>query len=188
MLGIMVRRQSLRIARMSIADFRAAFRNERDCNKYLVRHRWPNGVRCPRCGSAKVYPLANLKFKWECPDRRRGGAYRFSHLVGTIFENTNVGLLDWFRVIHAMTAMTAGNKKISMRRIQRDMGFGSYKTAWSMCHRIRAELGCASPALCRTSIKLSQPLPSSTHALMSASFSLTLALSKQRAHSSVGVL
>jgi transposase-like protein len=76
-----------------------------------------------------------MQYRWECPDCRQGGAYRFSHLVGTIFENTNVDLRQWFRVIHLMTTSKKG---ISARQVHRYMGFGSYKTAWYMCHRIRA--------------------------------------------------
>jgi hypothetical protein len=78
-----------------------------------------------------------MEFKWECPECREGGAYRFSHLVGTIFENTNVDLRQWFRVIHMMLTSKKG---VSARQIHRVMGFGSYKTAWYMCHRIRTAL------------------------------------------------
>ena len=78
-----------------------------------------------------------MKFKWECPDCREGGAYRFSHLVGTIFENTKVDLRDWFKVIHLMLGAKKG---ISAMQVQRHMGFGSYKTAWYVCHRIRTAL------------------------------------------------
>ena len=100
-------------------------------------HRWPNGVRCPRCDSDKVYALQTRKWHWECPDCRRGGAYRFSDIAGTIFENTKVDLRQWFRVIHLMLT---GKKGTSALQIQRYMGFGSYRTAWYMCHRIRAAL------------------------------------------------
>jgi hypothetical protein len=84
-----------------------------------------------------VYPLASRKWHWECPDCRQGGAYRFSDIAGTIFENTKVDLRQWFRVIHLM--LTA-KKGMSARQIWRYMGFGSYGTAWYMCHRIRVAL------------------------------------------------
>ena len=51
----------------------------------------------------------------------KGTSYRFSHLVGTIFENTNVELRKWFRVIHLMLTSKKG---ISARQIHRYMGFG----------------------------------------------------------------
>ena len=58
-------------------------------------------------------------------------------LVGTIFENTNKPLRDWFRVIHLMLTSKKG---ISARQLWRYMGFGSLKTAWYMAHRVRAAL------------------------------------------------
>jgi transposase-like protein/IS1 family transposase len=118
-------------------DFGKLFPNEEACDQYLVSRRWPKGVHCPRCGSARVYPLQTMKYRWECPDCREGGAYRFSHLVGTIFENTKIDLRDWFKVIHLM--LTA-KKGISAMQVQRFIGFGSYKTAWYVCHRIRVAL------------------------------------------------
>ena len=126
-----------RIQQMTIPQFEAMFPNEDACSAYLVSHRWPDGVRCPRCDSRKVYALQTMAFKWECPDCRVGGAYRFSHIVGTIFENTNKSLREWFRVIHMMLTSKKG---ISALQVQRVMGFGSYSTAHYMCHRIRAGL------------------------------------------------
>src|SRR5581483_6725110 len=92
-------KQSRQIMQMSISQWEKAFPDEAACDRYLVAHRWPEGVTCPRCGSDRAYPLASMTFKWECPACREGGAYRFSHLVGTIFENTNMDLRQWFRVI-----------------------------------------------------------------------------------------
>jgi transposase-like protein len=122
---------------LTAGQFDQFFPNEEACDRYLVANRWPKGVHCPRCGSTNVYPLQTMKFKWECPDCREGGAYRFSHLVGTIFENTKIDLRDWFKVIHLMLGAKKG---ISAMQIQRHMGFGSYKTAWYACHRIRTAL------------------------------------------------
>jgi transposase-like protein len=126
-----------RIQQMTIADFERLFPDDNACADYLIAHRWPVGVRCPRCRSERVYPLKTMAYKWECPDCRTGNAYRFSHLVGTIFENTNKPLRQWFRVIHLMLTSKKG---MSALQIYRYMGFGSYKTAWYMCHRVRAGL------------------------------------------------
>jgi transposase-like protein len=126
-----------RIHQMTIPQFEALFPNEDACAAYLVSRRWPDGVHCPRCGSVRVYALTTMAFKWECPDCRQGGAYRFSHISGTVFENTNKPLREWFRVIHMMLTSKKG---ISALQVQRMMGFGSYRTAWHMCHRIRAAL------------------------------------------------
>ena len=121
---------------MTVGQFEATFPNEEACDRYLVARRWPNGVICPRCGGKRAYELKTMPFKWECPDCSDSG-YRFSNIAGTIFENTNVDLRQWFRVIHLMLTSKKG---MSARQIHRYMGFGSYKTAWYMCHRIRAAL------------------------------------------------
>ncbi len=131
------RKQPKQIHQMTIREWEAAFPDEDACCAYLVAHRWPEGVFCPRCGSARVYDLKTRAWNWECPDCRQGGAYRFSHIAGTTFENTNKPLRDWFRVIHLMLTSKKG---ISALQVFRYMGFGSYKTAWYMCHRIRVAL------------------------------------------------
>jgi transposase-like protein len=122
---------------MTFSEWERLFPDDDACKAYLVRHRWPDGVRCPRCGSDRVYPLATRRFHWECPDCRKGGAYRFSVLVETIFEDTKIGLRQWFKVIYLMLTSKKG---ISSLQVQRIMGFGSYETALSMTHRIRAAL------------------------------------------------
>ncbi len=130
--------KSKRIQQMTFPQWEAAFPTDAACAAYLVARRWPSGqVKCPRCGSANVYELKTMTLKWECPDCRVGGAYRFSHITGTIFENTNKPLRQWFRVIHLMLTSKKG---VSALQIHRTMGFGSYRTAWSMCHRVRAGL------------------------------------------------
>jgi hypothetical protein len=124
-----------RIHQLTIAQFEAMFPHEDACKAYLQANRWPDGVYCPRCGNAKVHPHSR-PFHWQCTAcAPAGGGYRFSVLVGTVFENTNIDLRNWFRVIHMMVTSKEG---VSARRVYLTMGFGSYKTAWYMCHRIRA--------------------------------------------------
>lgn len=126
-----------RIHQMTIPEWEAAFPDEDACCAYLVGHRWPDGVRCPRCGSEKVTELKGNPWHWQCYNCAPDTSYRFSHIAGTIFENTNKPLRDWFRVIHTMLTSKKG---VSALQIQRTMGFGSYKTAWYMCHRVRVAL------------------------------------------------
>jgi hypothetical protein len=77
-------------------------------------------------------------FNWQCyACSEKGTSYRFSVLVGTIFENTKYPLRDWFRVIHMMLTSKKGVAALEVHRV---IGTGSYRTAWSMCHRIRAGL------------------------------------------------
>jgi transposase-like protein len=121
---------------MTTAQFDAMFPDEEACKTYLVARRWPTGVHCPRCGNTKVYALKTRPFHWQCQSCTASG-YRFSVIAGTIFENTNKPLRDWFRVTHLLLASKKG---MSALQIQRMMGFGSYETAHSMCHKIRAAL------------------------------------------------
>jgi transposase-like protein len=112
------------------------FQTQEECLSYLVSMRWPDGVYCPRCGtSEKVYKLAK-PFKWQCKACAKNG-YKFSPLTGTIFENTKFPLRDWFQVI---LIMCQAKKGMSALQIQRHIGMGQYRTAWYMCHRIRAAM------------------------------------------------
>jgi transposase-like protein len=122
---------------MTAAQFDATFPDEDHCKAYLQARRWPEGVHCPRCGSMKVFQVKSMPFKWQCYDCTPNQGYRFSVIAGTIFENTNKPLKDWFRVVHLMLASKKG---MSALQIQRLLGFGSYETAHSMCHKIRAAL------------------------------------------------
>jgi transposase-like protein len=110
--------------------------DEDACKAYLAARRWPKGVHCPRCGNVKVYALKSRPFHWQCEACAEDG-YRFSVIAGTIFENTNKPLRDWFKVTHLMLTSKKG---MSSRQIGRYMGFGSVKTAWLMCHKIRSAL------------------------------------------------
>lgn len=132
-------KKHLRIHQMTFKQFEAQFPNEDACKLYLINHRWPNGVKCPRCDNENVHEHGDRPFHWQCYQCSPGNVgYRFSVLVGTIFENTNKPLRDWFRVMHLMLTSKKG---ISALQIYRLMGFGSYNTAHLMCSKIRVALG-----------------------------------------------
>ena len=84
---------------MTEAQFEELFPTDDACKAYLVDRRWPEGVRCPRCGDANAYALATRPFHWQCHacSAQKAG-YRFSVLVGTIFENTKVPMRRWFQI------------------------------------------------------------------------------------------
>jgi transposase-like protein len=125
------------VHQMTLKQFDLMFPDEEACKVYLVAQRWPSGVRCPRCGNEKVYWNKTRPFTWQCTKCGAGKRkpYRFSLYVGTIFENTNYPLRTWFRVLHLMLTSKKG---ISALQIHRMIGSGSYRTAWFMCHRLRA--------------------------------------------------
>jgi transposase-like protein len=85
-----------------IPDLTGDIPHEDACAEYLIRHRWPTGVRCPRCDSDKVTEVTTMVYRWQCYNCAPDSGYRFSHIAGTVFENTNKPLCDWFHVIHMM--------------------------------------------------------------------------------------
>jgi transposase-like protein len=125
---------------MTFQEFMATFPDEAACRTYLTMRRWPDGPHCPRCDNTKVYECGPTRpFHWQCmkcgPTKRT--PYRFSVLVGTVFENTNVPLETWFKVLYIILQ---SKKVVSSRQIRR-MFFGetsSLHTAWYICHRLRA--------------------------------------------------
>ncbi|HEV7734075.1 MAG TPA: IS1595 family transposase [Candidatus Binatia bacterium] len=130
----------------SLNDVKRMFGTEAACKEHLARMRFPNGKAvCPRCGATeRVYALKTRPYHWvcknvspECP-----GVYRFSLLTGTVFENTNVPLTIWFEVLYLMTQSKKGISALQVHRMIDPVRgkVGSYRTAWYMCHRIRAAM------------------------------------------------
>jgi len=127
---------------MTFQEFMAVFRDEAACRQYLADRRWPDGkVRCPKCGNEKVYTSKARPFNWFCRNKTdlHDAPYRFSVLVGTVFENTNVPLEMWFKVLYTILQSKKG---VSSRQLRR-MFFGersSLHTAWYVAHRLRASM------------------------------------------------
>ena len=100
---------------------------------YVAVRRWPNGVTCPTCGSAKVTFLANQR-KWQCSSHHR--KRQFSAKTGSIFEDSAVGLDKW---LVAMWLVCNCRNGISSYEVHRAIGV-TQRTAWFMDHRIRMAL------------------------------------------------
>ncbi|WP_424663471.1 IS1595 family transposase [Candidatus Binatus sp.] len=127
------------VRQMTIGQFEQMFPNEEACREYLYSRRWPNGVRCPRCQNDHVYASKVRLAHWQCKKcgKNNRAPYRFTLKTGTIFEEGKKPLLIWFKVLHLMLTSKKG---ISALQIHRMIGSGSYRTAWYMCHRLRAGL------------------------------------------------
>jgi len=97
---------------------------------FLRDLRWPDGVICPRCGSRDVLFLRNAR-RWKC--RAKHDHQKFSIKVGTIFEDSPIGLDKWLDAIWMVTNCKNG---ISSCEMARALGV-TQKTAWFMDHRIR---------------------------------------------------
>src|SRR5256886_8054526 len=105
------------------------FSDAETCHEFLSAMRWPEGVSCPRCGSTDISNLMLPRRIWNC----RGCKKQFSVKVGTIFEDSPLGLDKWLPA----TWMIANCKNgISSYEIHRAIKI-TQKSAWFMMHRIR---------------------------------------------------
>jgi transposase-like protein len=106
------------------------FSNPDNCIDYLAVRRWPKGVVCPNCGSDSVSFNANRR-TWKCASHhpRR----EFSVKVGTIFEDSPIGLDKWMTAFWMLVNCKNG---VSSYEIARDVKV-TQKSAWFMLHRIR---------------------------------------------------
>jgi transposase-like protein len=109
------------------------FADADNCLSYLSVRRWPNGVICPTCGRTDARFLANQR-KWQCKSVHHHR--QFSIKVGTIFEDSPIGLDKWLTAVWMLVNCKNG---ISSYEIERDIHV-TQKTAWFMNHRIRLAL------------------------------------------------
>src|ERR1051326_5843666 len=107
------------------------FSDPDNCQKYMIDVRWPDGkVTCPSCGSEKVTYLAKQR-RWKCYGKHPKP--QFSVKVGTIFEDSSLGLDKWMM---AMWMIANCKNGVSSCEIARDLGI-TQKSAWHMLQRIR---------------------------------------------------
>ncbi len=122
---------------MNLVKLVEQFSNEEKAREHLTELRWPNGVKCPRCESDKVSPIKDRK-QYSC----NACEYQFSVTSGTIFNDSHLPLWKWFLAIYLMTESKKG---ISACQMQRTLDV-AYRTAWFLCHRIRAAMKDVNPA------------------------------------------
>ena len=102
------------------------------CNDYMRKLKWPNGVIVfPKCGGDKCSKIASRPGMHTC--NMRGCRKQFSLKVGTIFEDSPLGLDKWFVCVWFVANCKNG---ISSHELGRALGV-TQKSAWFMCHRVR---------------------------------------------------
>lgn len=100
---------------------------------FLKQVRWPEDVECPTCGSTEVIYLKNQR-RWKCKNDHP--KRQFSVKVGTIFEDSPVGLDKWLPAAWLVSSCKNG---ISSYELAKDLGV-TQKTAWFMLHRVRVAM------------------------------------------------
>jgi transposase-like protein len=120
---------------MTLLDVTQMFSSDEQCRELLKRLRWPEGVRCPRC-QADAIKLATAKELFFC----QTCVYQFSVLAGTIFNDSHLPLPIWFMATLLLCEAKKGMSALQLKRTIWGNNKGSYKTAWYLCHRIRAAM------------------------------------------------
>lgn len=107
--------------------------SEEQARAMLETIRWPDGATCPHCTAKNVTKLEGKKHRaglWKCNDC----GDQFTATVGTIMEDTHLPIRTWMM---AFSIICSAKKGISALQLQRQLGIGSYRSAWHMAHRIR---------------------------------------------------
>ena len=113
-------------------EFEARFATEEDCRAYWIAARWGGAPACVRCQSRRVWTIRSGT-TFECATC----GHQTSLTSGTVLEKTRKPLKMWFRAIFEISTRRTG---ISAKDLQRIMGFGSYETAWTWLHKLRAAM------------------------------------------------
>jgi hypothetical protein len=110
-------------------EFLAFFPDADACLGYLEQLSWPDGFVCGRCGSGGE-PWRGSRRRLVCRSCGHGGTVT----AGTLFQGTRTPMPVWFQ---AAWRVSTADEGVSARRLQRDLGLGSYETAWAILHRLR---------------------------------------------------
>ena len=106
---------------------------ESEAREYFEKMRWNGEPRCCHCESANVYRLGGSATRdglLECRECRK----QFTVTVNTVMEDTHLPLATWAKAFHLICSSKIG---MSALQFQRNLGLGSYRTAWFLAHRIR---------------------------------------------------
>src|ERR1700758_3382116 len=117
----------------SLFEFQQRFADEAACAQYLAATRWPDGFVCPVCGGSKAWRLETKAWTYECA----GCGRQTSVTAGTIMHHSKLPLTAWFWAAYLMATHSNG---ISALQLQRQLAFGSYKTAWLICAKLRCSM------------------------------------------------
>lgn len=114
----------------SILAFQRQFPDSESCAAWLSAARWPDGFRCPGCGHDHGWKLETKAWTYECSRCSR----QTSLTAGTVMHGSKLSLMVWFWAAYLMATHSNG---ISARQIWRQLGLGSYKSAWLLCAKLR---------------------------------------------------
>jgi transposase-like protein len=110
------------------------FNDEAAAWEHFEAIRWPDGPVCPHCGVVNsADPIVGKTARYGLY-RCRECVKQFTATVGTVYERSHIPMHKWLLATHLLCSSKKG---ISAHQLFRSLGFGSYRTAWFMAHRIR---------------------------------------------------
>lgn len=112
----------------NLQEFDAWFSSEDACVEYLESLRWGHGFRCPACGGEKGWATARNTVRCAACQRQT------SVTADTIFHRTWAPLRMWFQAAWWITTQKPGMSALGLQRV---LGLGSYRTAWTWLHKLR---------------------------------------------------
>ncbi|PAP76982.1 IS1595 family transposase [Rubrivirga marina] len=123
--------------RFTVVDLFRRFPDDHACVAHLARERWgcdpvEGGMDCERCGGHRAFRYIETRKCYACTDCKA----QVRPTAGTIFHGSRTPLTIWFYVFFQMAKTRTG---IAAKQIERETGV-TYKTAWRMCHLVRAAL------------------------------------------------
>src|SRR3982750_984894 len=114
----------------SLPEFEARFPDEAACARGLLEKRWPDGFRCPACGHDRAWELGRERLTLQCAACER----QVSVTAGTVLHGSHLPLRTWFLAAWLVATHRNG---MSARQLWRQLGLGSYKTAWLLLRKLR---------------------------------------------------
>jgi transposase-like protein len=136
---------------MTLPEVNKMYSTDECCRELLERLRWPEGVECPRCKDRRVSRMKDYA-RFECV----GCEYQFTVTSGTIFHDSHLALPLWFLAVLLICESKKGMSAMQLKRTLWGEHKGSYKTAWYLCHRIRAAMATAEKTMLYGTVEMDE--------------------------------
>ena len=133
----------------SLKDIEEQFKTETDCANYLASVRWPGGPVCPECQHDKFWSYKDGKIL-ECA----ACGHKIRVMAGTIFQDTHLPLLIWFKIIWFLMSQKFGANAQGLMRVLNL----TYSTVWNVLHKLRRAMVRRQGKSFRESWKSMKPL------------------------------
>ena len=113
---------------MNLIEFEKKFGTDKSCQDYLFNLKHKEGFICDKCGCTEYW--ITKEYVFVCKNCKK-----HIHLTAdTIFQDTHKPISMWFRAMWWVTSQKNGTSALGLQRI---LGIGSYRTAWTWLHKLR---------------------------------------------------